>query len=185
MSAPVQYAALVAYGNDPEIDEYVGLCARMHGIRTRYLYDKLVETGIPCVEPNAAYYLFPNFRRWKEALARRGVHSCEELTVYLLEHYGLATLPGEAFGSPTEDLCLRLSTSFLDAGTDEQAIALFEAFKADPDPVRFIENLHPRLRETASRFAQFVADLERDQGQNQKVSYLSIVDETVGTPSQA
>jgi aspartate aminotransferase len=161
--APVQYAALVAYSNDPEVDEYIDQCTCMHGIRTRYLYDRLVEAGIPCAEPKGAFYVFPSFEKWKEPLAARGVHTCEDLATYFLENYELATLPGSAFGCRSQELCLRLSSSYMDAGTDEKAATLVEVFKEDPDPDRFIENHHPRLREAASRFAQFVADLERSE----------------------
>jgi aspartate/methionine/tyrosine aminotransferase len=161
VTAPVQYAALVAYSNDPDVDEYVDLCARMHTVRTRYLYEKLVEAGVPCAEPAGGFYIFPTFERWREPLAKRGVRTCQELALYLLEHYEIATLPGAAFGNPPEALCLRLSSSYIDASTDEQAAELVEAFKADPDPGRFIEKRHPRLREAVSRLADFIADLER------------------------
>jgi hypothetical protein len=56
---------------------------------------------------------------------------------------------------------LRLSSSYLDAGTDEKATNMVEVFRADPDPVRFIEMHHPRLREAVTRLAEFAADLER------------------------
>ncbi len=161
VAAPVQYAALVAYSNDPEVNEYIDQCTRMHGIRTRYLYDRLVEAGIPCAEPQGAFYVFPSFKKWREPLAARGVYTCEDLATYFLENYELATLPGSAFACRPQELCLRLSSSYMDAGTDEKAVALVETFKEDPDPDRFIENHHPRLREAASRIAQFVADLER------------------------
>jgi aspartate aminotransferase len=169
VAAPVQYAALVAYGDDPEIDQFVSRCARMHAIRTRYLYEELVAAGIPCVEPGGAFYLYPSFDKWRVALAGHGVQTSEDLASYLLERYELATLPGSAFGSPAEDLSLRLSSSYLDAGTDEKASHLVEAFAADPDPKRFIENYHPRLREAAARLAEFVADLERNQQRGLRV----------------
>ena len=51
VSAPVQYAALVAYSGDAEIEDYVTLCSRMHAIRTRYLYQLMVRLGVQCVEP--------------------------------------------------------------------------------------------------------------------------------------
>ena len=47
-SAPVQYAALAAYSGDPQIEKYIQDCTQMHAIRTRYLYDALVEFGISC-----------------------------------------------------------------------------------------------------------------------------------------
>lgn len=162
VTAPVQYAAIVAYSNDPDVDQFVDLCTRMHSIRTRYLYAGLVEAGIPCVEPKGAFYVFPSFKKWQKALAERDVYTCHDLAAYLLEKYELATLPGAGFGSSPEDLCLRLSSSYLDAGTDEKSAALVEAFQENPDPEHFIQAYHPRLRVATSRFADFVADLERD-----------------------
>jgi aspartate/methionine/tyrosine aminotransferase len=159
VTAPVQYAALVAYSDDSDIDEYVDQCTAMHAIRTRYLYDRLAEAGIRCVKPSGAFYLYPDFKRWRRPLASLGVKDSDDLAMHLLEKYGLATLSGSAFGSPPGDLCLRLSSSYLDAGTDEQAANLVEVFRADPDPERFIENHHPRLRKAASRIAEFAASL--------------------------
>jgi len=163
VAAPVQHAAIVAYSGDPEIDTHIDLCARMHAIRTRYLYSRLVEAGIACVEPSGAFYIYPSFNKWKKPLAEMGIESSEDLAADLLEEHGLATLAGSAFGSPPGDLCLRLSSSYLDMVTDEDADNLVEAFKADPDPDRFVENHHPGLREAATRLAVLAADLERRQ----------------------
>jgi aspartate/methionine/tyrosine aminotransferase len=160
VSAPVQYAAMVAYSEDSDIDEYINLCTAMHAIRTRYLYDRLVEAGIRCVAPSGAFYLYPDFQRWRTQLSAVGVRDSDELAVFLLEEYGLATLSGSAFNSPPEDLCLRLSSSYLDAGTDEQAANLVEVFREDPDPEHFIGNHHARLREAASRIGEFAAGLQ-------------------------
>jgi aspartate/methionine/tyrosine aminotransferase len=164
VTAPVQYAALVAYSEDTDLDEYVGLCTRMHGVRTRYVYDRLAEINVPCVKPAGGFYVFPSFNKWREALAERGVHTCRELASHLLERYELATLPGSAFGSPVSDLCLRLSSSYVDIETEEKATALIEAFQKDSNSDRFIQTHHPRLREATSRIAQFVADLEQGAG---------------------
>jgi aspartate/methionine/tyrosine aminotransferase len=161
VAAPIQYAALVAYSNDPEIDSYVELCTRMHAIRTSYLFRRMVEAGIPCVEPSGAFYTFPSFDRWRKPLAALGVKSSDDLAIYLLEKYELATLPGSAFGSPPEELVLRLSSSYLDAGTDEKAANLVSAFLAESDAERFIEEHHPQLREATTRLSEFVNDLER------------------------
>ena len=160
VAAPIQHAALAAYSNDPEIDKYIDDCATMHGIRTRYLYRQLLEAGIPCVEPSGAFYVFPCFDQWRKTLAARGVRTAEELAIYLLEKYELATLPGTAFGCPPGDLCLRLSSSYVDAGTDEKAAGLVDAFRADPDPERFLQDHHVDLREAANRLAEFAADLK-------------------------
>ena len=160
VSAPVQYAALVAYSGDPQVEGYVHLCARMHSIRTRYLYELMVRLGAQCVEPSGAFYIFPCFDRWSEALKARGIHNDEELALHLLEKYELAALPGSAFNA-IRDYCLRVSSSFIDAATDEKAEHLVQAFREDPDPERFIQNHHPRLQTVAERFGEFVEELNR------------------------
>jgi len=159
VAAPVQYAALAAYSNDPDIEEYIQLCTRMHGARTRFLFHTMERLGIPCVEPAGAFYVYPCFRKWHEQLSARGIHTDEELALFLLERYELATLPGSAFHS-AQEFCLRVSSSYIDASTDECAETLLAAFRADPDPDRFIERHHPRLHQVAERFGEFVSDLE-------------------------
>ena len=160
VAAPVQYAALVAYSGDPEIEEYVALCSRIHAIRTTYLYKLMVRLGIPCVEPSGAFYIFPSFDDFEEALNARGVTNDEELAMYLLENYELATLPGSAFHA-VRKFCLRISSSFIDMATDEGAEAIVAAFRQDPDPERFIRDHHPRIQKVAERFQEFMEDLKR------------------------
>jgi aspartate aminotransferase len=158
--APVQYAALVAYSGDPDIEDYVAMCSRMHAIRTRYLYELMVRLGVPCVEPSGAFYIFPSFDDFKDGLNARGITNDEELALHLLEKYEIAALPGSAFHA-VRHFCLRISSSFIDMATDEKAQAIVEAFRADPDPERFIRNHHPRLQRVAERLGEFVEDLKR------------------------
>ncbi len=159
VTAPVQYAAQVAYSSDPDIDDYVNLCTRMHGVRTRFLYETMKRLRIPCNEPAGAFYVFPSFEKWREPLAARGVRTDEDLAFHLLDRYELATLPGSAFHS-AQDLTLRISSSYLDLATDERAEAVLAAFRDDPDPERFIKDHHPRLQQVAERFGEFISDLE-------------------------
>lgn len=163
VSAPVQYAALVAYSGDPEVEEYIATCARMHAARTLFLYNLMERLDVQCVRPSGAFYIFPCFDRWTESLLARGIHNCQELSLHLLEKYEIAALPGSAFHS-VRRFCQRMSSSFIDANTDEKAQALVEAWRADPDPGRFIEEHHPRLQAVAERLGDFVEDLKNGQG---------------------
>ena len=45
--------------------------------------------------------------------------------------------------------------------TDDKAEAMVDAFRADPDPERFLQNHHPRLQKVAERFGEFMEDLNR------------------------
>lgn len=173
VTAPVQYAALLAYSGDPDIEEYIDLCTQMHAIRTRFLYKTMQHLGIPCVEPAGAFYVYPSFEKWKGALAARGIHNDEQLALHLIEHYEIATLPGSAFHA-AHDFCLRLSSSYIDAATDDKADALLAAFREDPDPERFIRLHHPRLQKVAERFGEFVADLEQESGMPRRPSAMTV-----------
>ncbi len=159
VTAPVQYAALTAYADDPEIDEYVGTCSTMHTIRTRYLYQTMAGLGVPCVEPQGGFYIYPSFERWAEPLAAKGIETDADLAMYLLDKYEIAALPGSDFNS-AQPFCLRMSSSYIDAATDADAENLLEAYRADPDPVRFIQDHHPRLHEAADRLGEFLSELE-------------------------
>jgi aspartate/methionine/tyrosine aminotransferase len=172
--APVQYAVLVAYSDDPEIEEYIDVCRRMHAIRTRFLYRTMQRLGVPCVEPAGAFYIYPSFEKWKRPLAARGVHNDQDLAFHLLDRYEIATLPGSDFHA-AQDFCLRISSSYIDAATDEKADALLAAFREDPDPERFIENHHPRLQKVAQRFGDFITDLESESGAAERLHELAIV----------
>jgi aspartate aminotransferase len=172
--APMQYAALVAYGSDPEIEEYIETCRQMHAIRTRFLYRTMHRLGVPCVEPAGAFYIYPSFERWQEQLAARGVHNDRDLAFHLIERYEIATLPGSDFHA-AQDFCLRMSSSYIDTATDEKAGSLLAAFREDPDPQRFIRDHHPRLQKVAERLGEFVAELKHEAGDTEAVPSLAIV----------
>ncbi|NOX62793.1 MAG: aminotransferase class I/II-fold pyridoxal phosphate-dependent enzyme [Chloroflexi bacterium] len=162
-TAPVQFAALVAYGEDPDVMGYVKECAHLHAIRTQYFWRKLTEMGVRCPQPEGGFYLFPDFLRWREPLARLGVNTSAELAVYLLEKYQLATLPGSVFGAPAEDLSLRLSTSYLDMETPERAQAVLDAYGQGHDPETLMEVYHPNTQIALARFRHFLEHLETMQ----------------------
>ena len=82
-----------------------------------------------------------------------------DLALRLLEDYQIAVLPGSAFGDDPGELTLRLSSSYLDLGTDEQAAGLVAAFGDDPDPERFMQNHHPETRAVVERIAEFISSL--------------------------
>lgn len=161
-TAPVQYAAVVAFG-DADVDRYINECAALHAIRTRFVWRKLVELGVECPEPDGGFYCFPNFDCWREPLAGRGVRTSAELAHHLLEEYQIATLPGSAFGAPAEDLSLRLASSYLDVATPAAGEALLAAYRADADPEALMRDHHPETQEAVRRLADFVAGLAAEQ----------------------
>lgn len=158
-TAPVQHAAISAYGDDPAVVSYIAECARIHAIRTQHLWAQLRAMGVACGQPDGGFYLFPNFDRWRSALAAQGVHTSDDLAHLLLERYQIATLPGTAFGAPSHDLSVRMATSYVDMETDAQAQALLHAYRENPDPNALLRDHHPHLSETIERLGDFVTSL--------------------------
>lgn len=161
-TGPVQYAALVAYSNDPDVWAYIEECTRLHAIRTQYLWRALVDMGIRCARPDGAFYLFPNFDHWREPLAARGITTSAQLAVYLLEKFQLATLPGSVFGTSPDELSLRLSSTYLDMETEEKAWKVLKAYRAVSDPEVLMREHHPAMNEAIARFRLFVQSLMGD-----------------------
>ena len=89
MCAPTtaQFGAVEAMQNgDEDVEEMVAEYDR----RRKYLVHKLRGLGIPCFEPRGAFYVFPN-------IAGFGMTS-EQFCEKLLYDYGVAVVPGTAFG---------------------------------------------------------------------------------------
>jgi len=89
MCAPTtsQFAAVEALKNG---DDDIAMMTAEYDARRRYLVDGLRKIGIPCFEPEGAFYVFPNV----------GVFgmSSEEFCERLLYEGRVAIVPGNAFG---------------------------------------------------------------------------------------
>ena len=158
-SAPIQFAAVAAYADDAELAAYVERCTELHAARTRYLWRGLCELDVTCAEPMGGFYLFPIFDHWRNPLAARGVRSSVDLARYLLKEWQIATLPGSDFGTPAQELSLRLSTSYVDLETDEKAAKMIERANAGASVEELLRDDHPGMNEVLDRFQSFLSSL--------------------------
>ena len=161
-AAPIQYAAVTAYGDDPELAAYIEQCTGLHAARTRYLWRGLCELDVPCAEPMGGFYLFPNFDHWRVPLAARGVYTSTDLARYLLDELQIATLPGGDFGTPATELSLRLSTSYVDLETDEKAARILELADGSRSYEELLLDSHPGMNEVLARFRSFLSALREE-----------------------
>jgi aspartate aminotransferase len=109
VSSPIQHAAVRAFQGGPEIERYLEQCRRLLGVLGRHCHATLREAGCRLPPLDGGFYLFPEFGAHAERLAARGVTGSTALAERLLADTGVATLPGEAFGRPPEELTLRLA----------------------------------------------------------------------------
>ncbi|MBO0776472.1 MAG: pyridoxal phosphate-dependent aminotransferase [Actinobacteria bacterium] len=131
-AAPVQEAAALAFTEPPGLAERVARSRALHAAVARAVAEKFTAAGAAVLPPQAAFYLYPDFRGWREQLAgRHGVTTGAGLAALLLERYGMGVLPASAFGEDESALRLRVATGLLYGDTDAER----EAALAAPDPV--------------------------------------------------
>lgn len=83
--------------------------------------------GVTCVEPQGAFYVFPNVSKRFDDTCGSG----QEISTWLLEQAGVAVVPGEAFGRP-EHVRLSYACSLDEVRDGVERIA--RAFDAKPVP---------------------------------------------------
>lgn len=71
--------------------------------RRDYMYKALNEIeGVRCFKPGGAFYAFPDISHYLGSTSPNGkeIKTSSDLCMYLIEHAGLALVPGDAFGEP-------------------------------------------------------------------------------------
>ncbi len=120
MCAPTtsQYAAINAV---KEGDKDIAKMRESYDARRKFLLKQFERMGLPCFEPNGAFYVFPCIKEFNM--------SSEEFCTELLKKQKLAVVPGSAFGSSGEGF-VRISYAY---SIDElkEAISRMEDFIAE------------------------------------------------------
>jgi len=108
-SAPIQYAAVRAFQDNGELDQYLFQVRRILGSLGKKLATILKEAGVNILFPHGGFYLFPDFVAQAEGLKSRGITTSVELSKRLLDEAGVAILPGYDFGRSLDELTARLA----------------------------------------------------------------------------
>lgn len=109
VSAPIQYAAVQAFKGSPNISEYQEDSRAILNLIGNYVAERLIRMKVICPKPQGGFYVFPSFENHRGKLESLGIHNSKQLCDHLLQHLGIALLPGVAFGRPEKELSLRLS----------------------------------------------------------------------------
>ena len=143
-SAPIQYAAIKAFGFGDEIKHYLYHSRKILRGIARYLCCRLKESNIHSPLLHGGFYLFPNFEYYKESLEKKKIYTSVEFCKRLLKETGVAMLPGSDFGRQPEELTARLA--YVDFNGKE---ALDASMKSEHEPIdnAFLEKYCPNLIE--------------------------------------
>jgi aspartate aminotransferase len=150
-AGPVQEAAALAFGEPPELAERIARSRSLHETVCRGVADRFAAAGVIVPEPQAAFYLYPDFGPWREHLAERHrVTTGAGLAALLLDRYGVGVLPASAFGEDESVLRVRVATGLLYGDTGDQR----EEALASGDPVSL-----PWIAASLRRLEDVLADL--------------------------
>ncbi|MCX5414935.1 pyridoxal phosphate-dependent aminotransferase [Streptomyces sp. NBC_00059] len=136
LAAPMQAVAAVALEDPPEVTAHVAASRLLHARVGGAVHDRLRAAGAECRPPQGGFYLYPDFSPLRRTLHAQGVSTGAELAAVLLDRFGVATLPGSAFGDADTRLSLRVATSLLYGTGEQQRRAALHA--AQPEALPWI-----------------------------------------------
>ena len=150
-SAPIQYAAVTALQDHPAMDDYLGNSRKILAALADNAYRRLTDAGATMNRSSGGFYLFPRFESERNGFAARGIHDSQTFCERLLDETGVAVLPGNCFGRPSQELSLRLAIVDFDG---EQAL---DVAKSEPIDEAFIQRYCPRVTQAIERMAEWVS----------------------------
>lgn len=134
VSAPIQYAAVVAFDGGPEIDAY--LCHQSRILRSlgKEVHARLCKAGAKVKAPVGGFYVWIDLSELQDRFHAKGITSSPQLCEELLQATGVAILPGASFERPPSELTARLAYVNFNGGAALQAsrqIPLSEPLSGD------------------------------------------------------
>lgn len=126
LPSPMASAAITAY-EAPELVAHVAASSRLHSQVAAALHEAVVSSGAECRAPTAAFYMYPDLERRRGLLAQKGITDGDTLARALLLEYGVAVLPGGAFGDDPAALRFRIASGLLYGADDAER---WEALRA-------------------------------------------------------
>ena len=146
VSAPIQYAAIVAYKNDH--NEYINNSKKILSAVGNYVYKNLKSNKVLINKSEGGFYLMPEFLN---TTFKSSIEMCDNI----LKETGVALLPGSDFGFNKDKMLARLS--FTDFNGMEFMNNLNSETKIDDD---LIKKLAPKITEGVKRLKNWSDSLK-------------------------
>lgn len=108
-SSPIQYAAITAFEESEELDNYKIRIKNILKFVSNYIAKRLHNNHIQVLPASGGFYVFPNFENYRPTLRARGIETSDDLCNKLLEETGVALLSGSCFGCESTELLARLA----------------------------------------------------------------------------
>ncbi len=164
ITTPVQAAAVEAYKENSEIEEYFKVTREIHRIMGRTIYERFASIdGLKVTRPDGGFYFYVDFNDLKDELKQAGVIDSNSLSKALLSHpYHIATVTGDALLLPSDNYGARI------AYVDYKGSKVYDAFLANRpgssvEEKSFAEKHAPMMIEGAEAVKEFVHYLKNGE----------------------
>jgi aspartate aminotransferase len=128
VSAPIQHAAITAFEANEDIQTYLSGSRRLLRSLLSWSADRLRCSGASLPEPEGGFYLLPHFGGEIPRFNRAGrPATAAALCEQILSDTNVATLPGNDFGLPPNELFIRLALVDFDGETALGALSSLDA----------------------------------------------------------
>ena len=161
-SAPIQHAAVTAFNGGEDIDTYLLHSRRILRVLAQYGVDRLREMKVETPMPHGAFYIFPDFKMYREALSAKGIYTSVELCNTLLAETGVAMLPGYEFGREPDELTARIA--LVDFDGDAALKAASSEYNEKELGEDFVRCYAPRLVEAFERMREWFGGIGEGKG---------------------
>jgi aspartate/methionine/tyrosine aminotransferase len=151
VSAPVQYAALRAYGDFEAVRPFITKACDIYQHVMHYMHQRLIAMGLNCPKPAATFYLFPDFENFKTTLQNSGIITSRRLVDTLLADARVALLPGSDFYMPATSLSARV------AAVDFDGARALETWPGrDYVSEEYFEEVFPKIKQGCDSLEDFL-----------------------------
>ena len=137
VSSPMQYATNDMLKNKELCKTYMKKTTKLYKYVSKCLLDSLNGKKLLYLETQGAWYVFVDFRNYKEELKRINISTSIELSYYLMKNYQIITVAGEHFNHDS----LSLRFSFVDFEFDFEKSGSIENVNID-NMLNGIKQLH-------------------------------------------
>jgi aspartate aminotransferase len=158
-TTPVQLAAVSAYEENKEIDEYLAVTRNIHRIMGRTLHKAFSLEGLTATVPNGGFYFYLDFQQLSHRLRKKGIADSNALGRALLAHpYHFAVVTGDALELPPDRFGARVA--FVDYDGESAYRQYLKAPPSSPsEEEEFFRKYAPRMAKSVEALQRFLESL--------------------------
>ncbi|MFK7950421.1 MAG: pyridoxal phosphate-dependent aminotransferase [Saprospiraceae bacterium] len=142
-ASPIQYAAVEAYKENPDLEIYRINSRRILKTIGNYVHQRLHKMNISTPKPEGGFYFFINFEHYRNLLLPKGIKTSTVLSEAVLNEANITMLSGVDFGRKPEELVFRIA--YVDFDGKQTLKVVDEHYQSKRLDIDFLENDAPKI----------------------------------------